>query len=143
MDLIFLLDSSTSVGPDNWKIQLDFLVDLTRPLTIGPKAARVALATFNTHPKVEFGFDKHTNMKSLHSAIKKTKFSEGLTFTGEALHLVLKLLVPKMRSSVPKLMFIVTDGRSNGEVKAWRVAEEIKAEGVTIYTVGITKQIDR
>lgn len=141
MDVVFVMDSSTSVGPRNWMLQLKFLIDLTQPLKIGSKAARVAMVTFNTQPKLVFGFDRYLNSKSLHKAIRKAMFTEGLTFTGEALKFVLKNLVPKMRRNVPKLLFLVTDGQSNGEVSPVEMGKKIKEKGVNIFTVGISNEI--
>ena len=144
VDIIFLLDSSTSVGPENWKLQLKFLADLTRPLNIARTGgARVALATFNTEPQVIFDFDRYPSSKALRKGIRKTKFTEGLTFTGEALKLVLTNLVPKMRRTVPKLLFLVTDGQSNGSRNPVKFANKIKEAGVNIFTIGISDRINR
>lgn len=136
-DIIFVLDSSTSVGPENWKLQLQFVNDLTHPLKIGRKAVRVALVTFNTDTKIQFGFDRFTDSRSLQQAVRRIKFTEGVTFTGEALSLVLRKVVPKMRPGVPRLLFLVTDGRPNGEVDPNEIASKLKRRDVKIFTVGI------
>lgn len=143
VDIVFVLDSSTSVGPDNWRRELKFLADLTRPLTIGSRAARVAFVTYNTRAKVQFGFNTYSSSKSLQNAIMSTKFSEGLTFTGEALKLVLKELVPKMRRNVPRMLFLVTDGKANGETRPESIAKRLKAQKVNIFSIGIANAIDR
>ena len=70
-------------------------------------------------------------------AIMKVKFTEGVTFTGEALQLVLHKLVPHMRHDVPKLLFLVTDGNYNGFVNPAKPARKIRARGVQIVAVGI------
>ena len=47
-DLAFVLDSSTSVGPDNFKLQKTFLADIIKGMKVDPQHVRVALITYNT-----------------------------------------------------------------------------------------------
>lgn len=143
VDVVLVLDSSTSIGPDNWVLELKFASDVTKPLSISPDDARVALVRYNTHATMMFDFEKYSNGKDLRAAIMKTKYTEGLTFTGEALDLVLAKLVPKMRPAVPKLLFLVTDGKTNGHKHPVEVAEELKRKGVNIFAVGVTNAIDQ
>ena len=143
MDIIFVLDSSTSVGPDNWQLQLEFVSKLTAPLTIGRKGARVALVTFNTETTVQFGFNRFNDAKSLRQGVMRTKFTEGVTFTGEALEKVLQKLVPKMRKDIPRLLFLVTDGKPNGEVSTRKMAQKIRSLGVKIFAVGIGNDVSK
>ena len=73
----------------------------------------------------------------------RTKFTEGVTFTGEALEKVLQKLMPKMRKDIPRLLFLVTDGKPNGEVSTRKMAQKIRSLGVKIFAVGIGNDVSK
>ena len=141
-DVVIVLDSSTSVGDDNWKLQLAFVNNLLGPLNIGPSTDRVAFVTYNTEAKLEFDFTKYTTASGVTNAVSSTKFTEGITATGDALQLARTDLLSKGRADAAKLLFLVTDGRTNYGVDPQEEAKNIKDAGVWITTVGITDEID-
>ena len=141
-DVVIVLDSSTSVGDDNWKLQLNFVNNLLGPLNIGPKADRVGFITYNTDAKLQFDFDKYTTTDGVTKAVLGTKFTEGITSTGDALMLARNKLLSKARPDAAKLVFLVTDGQTNNGADPIEEAKKIKDAGVWITTVGITDEID-
>lgn len=46
------------------------------------------------------------------------------------------------RAGVPKVMVLMTDGRPTYRTEALNVAEQIKAKGITLYTIGLGADID-
>lgn len=46
MELIFLIDSSSSIGEENFKSELKFVQKVVADFNVGPSAARVAITTF-------------------------------------------------------------------------------------------------
>lgn len=141
-EVAIVLDSSTSVGPDNWKTQLSFVQNLLRPLHIAPNGDRVGLVTFNTYAKVEFGLTKYKSYVEVATAVKNAEFTEGITATGDALQLARTKILSAARPGVPKILFLVTDGKKNFGVDPIAEAGVLKKQGVKLITVGITSQID-
>ena len=141
-DVVIVLDSSTSVGNDNWKLQLDFVNNLLAPLNIGTKADRVALVTYNTGVKLEFNLDKYLTSADITKAVSGVKFTEGITSTGDALKLAREQVLTKARKDAAKLLFLVTDGKTNNGANPIAEAKKLKDAGVWITTVGITNEID-
>lgn len=62
---------------------------------------------------------------------------------GRALKLVVDRLYRKMRQGVPKLVFLVTDGKNNGFLDPNVPARYLKSRGVRILTVGISDEIQK
>ena len=54
VDVAFLLDSSGSVGKDNWRTLLDFVKDVINKFVVGPAHAQFATAIFSTESFVVF-----------------------------------------------------------------------------------------
>ena len=144
---MFVLDSSSSVGANNWKLQLKFLTDIVNRLDIGSGAVRVAMVTFNTHATIEFSFGNHTSKAALISAIHNVKYFGGATATGDALALAWKLffntIFAKPRAGVPKIVILITDGRTDTGVDQMKEAARLKASGATLITVGISSGVDK
>ena len=63
-DLVFLLDSSSSVGPENFNEMTEFAADLVSLFQVGPSQVQIAAATFGNsvqrcvllHPFVSFPY---------------------------------------------------------------------------------------
>lgn len=141
-EVVVILDSSTSVGDDNWRIQLDFVKNLLTPLNIGANADRVAFVVYNSAAKLVFGLNKYSTSADAIKAVKATKFTEGITATGTALTVARSELQKNARKGVPILVFLVTDGKTNTGVDPVAEAGKLKKMGAVIITVGITDEID-
>lgn len=140
MDLTFLLDSSTSVGGENFDKMLRFVDKLVRPLNISNGDVRVALLTFSDYTVIEFELDYFTDKSELRSAILNTVYTAGSTNTADAL-LALRTKVFNTaadRPEVPNVLLLITDGVSNeNSHRTIYEAKRAKLDHIEIYTIGI------
>ena len=140
--MIIVLDSSTSVGDDNWKLELDFVKKLLAPLNIEKNKDRVGFVTYNTDAVLRFGLNKYSSFADVSKAIEGTPFSEGITATGDALNMAREELANSGRKGVRQLVILVTDGKTNFGEDPVAEAKKLKDMGADIITVGITDEID-
>lgn len=84
-DIVFVLDSSGSVGRPNFNIMLSFVNSLVSKFKIGPQAIQVGLLCYNSRIYLEFGLNKYTNKTELQEAIRNVRYIAGNTVTGEAI----------------------------------------------------------
>ena len=138
-----VLDSSTSVGDDNWKVQLDFVKNLIAPLHIGPNGDRVGFVTYNTDAKLVFGLKQHSTLAGINKAVANTAFTEGITATGDALARAREELKKNARKGVPKVVILLTDGKTNFGADPVKQARELKKMGVHVIAVSITDQTNK
>ena len=131
------------MGASNWRLELKFLSDIVKHLHIGAEAVRVGLVTYNTEAKVQFGLSSHTSKSELLKAISRVKFSEGITATGDALALARTAVLSKARAGVPKIVILITDGRTNFGKNPIEEAAKLKAAGATVVSVGITSEVNK
>ncbi|WAR18708.1 CO6A3-like protein [Mya arenaria] len=61
-DIVFLLDSSSSEGADNFQKQLDFMTNFVRQFDIGPSDVQVGLVTFSSSAHSEFYLNSYVYM---------------------------------------------------------------------------------
>lgn len=72
MDLIYVLDSSGSIGIVNWGILLSFVQNVTALLDIGPNAARVGIVSYGNEANLQFDLNTFSTMDEILEAIGNT-----------------------------------------------------------------------
>ncbi|XP_065290015.1 sushi, von Willebrand factor type A, EGF and pentraxin domain-containing protein 1-like [Dermacentor albipictus] len=141
-ELVFLVDSSASVGAENFVNELRFVRKLLADFTVSHDRTHVALVTFSSKKKVVREVDHITapsaeNHKcALHNRqLAGARYSGGGTFTLGAMKEAMDILRFAREDSV-KAVFLVTDGYSNGGDPR-PCAKMLRDGDVTIYTFGI------
>lgn len=140
---MFLLDSSTSIGPQNFQKVKNFLHSVVLGLDISNDQVQVGLVQYsdNIHPAFQL---KQSSLKSMVLEwIRNLSYSTGGTNTGSALEYIRANYLTEMSGSrakdgVPQIVILVTDGESNDEVQD--AADQLKRDGVFVYVVGINVQ---
>ena len=138
--MAFLLDSSGSInsaGKHNYQIMKDFIKGIVRSFIIGPNDTTVAVATFSSLHKfrIHFDFTTYSTTAEIVDAIQNVPYSDGYTFTGNALGRVKRELFPLARAGVPHILIVLTDGRAHDSVRD--PAKNLRDMGVHIISVGV------
>ena len=143
IDLVIAMDESGSVGSQNFEIMKEFVEEIISHFVVSYSATRVAIVTWSTQTTLEFNFLKYINYEGVKKGINKIQYSGGLTATGDALNLIRTNLFSQSPSSAKKVLFVLTDGRSNRQ--NYMPANEsrlLKNDGVEIFVFGIGSQVN-
>ncbi|NXY50523.1 VWA1 protein, partial [Ceuthmochares aereus] len=135
-DLLFLLDSSGSVSYYEFIRVKEFMWDLVRPFTFGPKDVQTGIIHISTMPTMEFPFDQYQSSETLQQAIRDTQQLMGDTNTGKALSYAKEKFFSDeagARPDVPKVLVWVTDGFSTDDIS--EPMQLLKDMGVTVFIV--------
>ncbi|KAM6971773.1 von Willebrand factor A domain-containing protein 2-like [Aplochiton taeniatus] len=135
IDLLLLLDGSYSVGKGSFERSKHFAAKLLDALDINPDRVRVGAIQFSSKPRVEFGLSDYPTREEAHQAIKNIYFRGGSTEAGRAVHYVLKKGFPGGRTKVPRILLLLTDGRSQDNLKG--AAHLAKKSGIKLFAVGV------
>ncbi|XP_073760272.1 von Willebrand factor A domain-containing protein 2 isoform X2 [Callorhinus ursinus] len=136
VDVLFLIDGSHSVGKRSFERSKHFAIMVCDALDINPERVRVGALQFSSAPRLEFRLDSFSSQQEVKAKIKRMVFKGGRTDTGLALKYLLRKGFPGGRNaSVPQILVVSTDGRSQGQVAT--PAEQLKERGVTIFAVGV------
>ncbi|XP_004681048.2 PREDICTED: von Willebrand factor A domain-containing protein 2 [Condylura cristata] len=135
LDVLFLLDSSHSIGKGSFERSKHFAITICDALDISPGRVRVGALQFSSTPRLEFALDSSTTQREVKTKIRRMVFKGGRTETGLALKQLLKGFPGGRNASVPQILVIVTDGRSQGQVSL--PAKLLKERGVTVFAVGV------
>ncbi|XP_068054214.1 von Willebrand factor A domain-containing protein 2 isoform X2 [Anomalospiza imberbis] len=136
LDVLFLLDGSYSIGKGSFERSKHFAGKLCDALDIHPDRVRVGMIQFSSTPHLEFPLDSYLTKQEVKERIKRTVFRGGSTETGQALKYILHKGFPGGRnSSVPEVLIIISDGKSQGSTA--RPARQMKERHITVFAVGI------
>ncbi|CAF1046181.1 unnamed protein product [Brachionus calyciflorus] len=140
MDLVFAIDSSSSIGIYEFNQTKEFIIKLLNNLEIGLEDTRVGVIRFNNDAKEFITFNNNSN---LFESILDIPFNPGKTNTSGALKLANEKLFQEnngmrpMGSGIPKVLVLITDGESDSKNETLSEANRLKERGINIVTVGI------
>ena len=88
IDLVFLMDSSGSIGKENWPKMLTFVKTMSSKLMVGHDRVRVSAISFGNEATLHFGLDSYTTLKDTVEGIDAIRWKDQFTNTGDALRLM-------------------------------------------------------
>ncbi|XP_048083246.1 collagen alpha-1(XII) chain isoform X1 [Alosa alosa] len=137
-DLVLLVDGSYSIGLANFAKVRAFLEVLVNSFDIGPNKVQISLVQYSRDPHTEFTLSKHHDIASMVKAVKTFPYRGGSTNTGKAMTYVReKIFLPVRgaRDNVPRVMVLITDGKSSDSFKI--PATNLRNADVEIFAVGV------
>ncbi|XP_055502877.1 von Willebrand factor A domain-containing protein 2 isoform X1 [Leucoraja erinacea] len=136
IDLLFMLDGSYSIGKGSFERSKHVALKLCDALDINPGRVRVGAIQYSSTLKVEFYLNSYLTKEEVKEQLKRIIFRGGSTQTAPALKYVLqKGFADTRNTSVPRILIILTDGKSQGNVT--QVAAQVKETGITVFAVGV------
>ncbi|EFN68310.1 Sushi, von Willebrand factor type A, EGF and pentraxin domain-containing protein 1 [Camponotus floridanus] len=142
VELVFLVDASDSIGSKNFRSELNFVTKLLSDFTVDETTTRVAVVTFGGRGNVYRNIDQISRHGPndhkcylLNKQFGNITYSGGGTYTRGALLEALTIL-EKSREKANKVVFLITDGFSNGGDPR-PAADLLKNTGATVFTFGI------
>lgn len=146
LDMAFVVDSSTSLSPEDFERAKQFASDVVGQFTVSPNDVRVAFVTYSSGFRANFDFQRYALTADVQKAILAVQKVEGGTDT----HLALKYAADSLftvqagsRSSAARVVIIITDGKSDNKIDAYKNSQMLKDKGITVFVIGIGSQVDK
>lgn len=145
VDIVFVLDSSGSIKPPNWKRLLSFTKNVTDNFRIGPQYTRVGVVVYGNKAKPVFHLNKYSDKKLLGDAILGIRYLDQNTNTSggiRVMHQDMFTAANGDRPNAPNIAIVVTDGESTFD-KNLTIPEANKArdKNIIIIAIGIGEKI--
>ncbi|KAM6184133.1 von Willebrand factor A domain-containing protein 2 [Erethizon dorsatum] len=138
MDLVFLLDASASVGPENFAQMQSFVRSCALQFDVNPDVMQVGLVVYGSRVQTAFGLDAHLTRAAVLRAMSQAPYLGGVGSAGMALlHIYDKVMTVQRgaRPGVPKAVVMVTGG--TGAEDAAVPAQKLRNNGISVLVVGV------
>lgn len=144
MDLVVVLDSSSSVGNENWVKQVKFTKMVIKQFKLGADGSRMSIFRYNSEideeTEIKLSDTIGLDMTDVLNLFDKIPYNGSGTQTGQALqHVQAKSLSAAYgnRPDIQDVILVITDGKASDAKLVKSVAQELRADGALIFAVGI------
>ncbi|XP_067277571.1 vitrin isoform X7 [Pseudorasbora parva] len=138
VDIAFLMDGSWSIGKRRFKIQKDFLAEVSQALRVGSAGPMMGIIQYGDDVVTEFSLKQFSSSSDVKPAINKITQKGGLSHVGKALSYINKHFFSDAngnRGGAPNVAVVLVDGWPTDRVEeASRLARE---SGINIFFVTI------
>ncbi|XP_045179088.2 cartilage matrix protein-like [Mercenaria mercenaria] len=140
-DLVFILDSSTSVTEENFVRMLQFCKDIINSADTDGGSVRVGAMTFGSVTEVQFNLNSFSKKHYLFDAIDEMTRVSGNSNVADAIRAARKRMFTLENGDRPdaeNVIMLLTDGLSN--INSQLTIPEAKfahLQGIHIYAIGI------
>jgi len=148
LDLVFVLDTSGSIGTERFGFIREFVEEIVKVLDIGVEENQtlVGVILFATDAAIHFNLNNFTDANALLLAINPgLPYSRGLTYTNEALDLLRTSALDGsmgLREGRHHVAIVVTDGRSSVLPLTVTAASILHSEtAYQVYAVGVNQAL--
>ncbi|XP_065845323.1 uncharacterized protein [Oscarella lobularis] len=148
--LHLLIDRSGSIGFQHFERMLNFLKVLVKSLCARTPLLKVSAVTYASDVTHEIPCEKYQCGAGLYEAIGRIRYTKGFTHLDSAIDFVHKTMQKKRDGkccnrdcNCKKVVFILTDGKSNGPRNPVSLARRLERETEsTIFTFGVTPSVN-
>ncbi|KAM9493411.1 cartilage matrix protein isoform 1-T1 [Clarias gariepinus] len=142
-DVVFLIDGSKSVRPENFELVKKFINQMVDKLDVSERNVHVGLVQYSSAVKQEFSLGKYNNKKDVKEGVRKMDYMERGTMTGQALNFMVEKSFSTGHGARPgaaKVGIVFTDGRSQDYIGD--AAKKAKDNGFKMYAVGVGNAVE-
>jgi len=137
-DLIFVVDSSGSIGINNWHHVLDFINAVIDKVGVAAQGTHIGFLTYGNRAHIQFQLNNFTDPALMKAAVSSAKFLDENTNTSGGIATGIQMLTKENgdRDKAPNIMVIITDGVSTYD-NATTIPNAQKAKAMNILVVSI------
>ncbi|KPP66508.1 hypothetical protein Z043_114982 [Scleropages formosus] len=140
-DLVFILDTSSSVGKENFEKVRQWVANIAESFDIGPEKTRVAVVRYSDRPTTEFNLGRYKTLEDVKRAARNIKYLGGNTMTGDAISYITSNVFTERAGARPpdhgiqRVAILMTDGRSQDYVL--EPSKAAHQAGIRLFAVGV------
>lgn len=140
-DVVVVMDGSDSIADDDFIRQKNFVADLIDNFEIGAESLHVGLIVYSTLIGDTVGLVPTKSKDLLKILARNLRHPKIGTNTARGIERARQMIKKEGRDFAPKIIVVITDGRSSSPQNTIAQAAMAKAEGTTLISVGVGTQI--
>ncbi|KAF0031938.1 hypothetical protein F2P81_016493 [Scophthalmus maximus] len=143
LELVFVIDSSESVGPENFNVIKDFVNALIDRASVRRDTTRVGVVLYSHLNAVVLSLGQEATRDEIKSAVRSMTYMGEGTFTGSAIQQASQVF-KAARPGVRKVAVIITDGQADkrDSVSLERAVTEAQGSNIEMFVIGVVNGSD-
>ncbi|XP_074223551.1 collagen alpha-1(XXVIII) chain isoform X2 [Camelus bactrianus] len=143
IELLFVIDSSESVGPENFQIIKNFVKTLTDRVALDLTKARIGIINYSHKVEEVAHLTQFSSKDDLKRAVDDMQYLGEGTYTATALHAANRMF-EAARPGVKKVALVITDGQTDtrDEKNLTKVVKNASDTKVETFVIGVVKKND-
>ena len=138
-DIIFLLDSSSSISSINFQIEKKFVNALARSLNVASNKSKGSVIVYGSAQDVAISLEEFTDLAGFKLAVDIANYMGGLRRMDLALQAAARIM-RSARRNIPKIAILITAGKQsppNTSVLLKNAARPLRGLGAQTFVVAI------
>jgi collagen type VI alpha len=139
-DVVFMIDSSTSVGSENFQKTQNFLKNIITNMDVGHDKVQVGVMQYSSYPTMGFPLRMYGNRGDVLHAVETLHMTSGGTNTAEAIKFTADEMFSATsgaRSNVSRIAILLTNGGTVDSKGVINAADVARQAGIGINVVNI------
>ncbi|XP_043546936.1 collagen alpha-1(XXVIII) chain-like [Chiloscyllium plagiosum] len=143
LELVFVIDSSESVGPENFDIVKEFVNALIDRVSESSEATRIGVILYSLEARIITHLQQGATLETVKRTIQNMPYLGEGTYTGSAMNMANQVF-KSARKDVHNVAIVITDGQTDKrDPKNLSVAVmEAHAMGIEVFVIGIVSTSD-
>ncbi|XP_078198838.1 collagen alpha-1(XXVIII) chain isoform X9 [Callithrix jacchus] len=143
LELVFVIDSSESVGPENFQIIKNFVKIMADRVALDLATARIGVINYSHKVEKVANLKQFSSKDDFKLAVDNMQYLGEGTYTATALQAANDMF-KDARPGVKKVALVITDGQtdSRDKEKLTEVVKNVSDTNVEIFVIGVVKKND-
>ncbi|KAK9961449.1 hypothetical protein ABG768_009237 [Culter alburnus] len=143
LELVFVIDSSESVGPENFEVIKDFVNTLIDRVSVSPEGTRIGVVLYSHINLVVTSIQDRLTSEEVKAAVRRMPYIGEGTYTGSGIRKANEIF-RFARPGVKKVAVVITDGQTDHRdtVKLADAVKEAHSANITMFAIGVVNQSD-
>lgn len=139
-DVVFMVDSSTSVGSEDFQKTQNFLKNVITNMDVGHDKVQVGVMQYSSYPTMGFPLKLYGNRGDVLHAVENLHMTSGGTNTADAIKFTTDEMFSATsgaRSNVSRIAILLTNGGTVNSHAAINAADVARQAGIGVNVVSI------
>ena len=138
-----MIDSSESVGPENFNVIKDFVNALIDRASVSRDTTRVGVVLYSHINMVVVSLRQEATRDEIKSAVRSMAYLGEGTFTGSAIQQASQVF-KAARAGVRKVAIVITDGQADkrDSVSLERAVAQAQGSNIEMFVIGVVNESD-
>jgi hypothetical protein len=138
--MVFVIDGSTSVGFDDFKISIKFIISIIDAFPVTPWGVHIGVVVVQPSNQIVIELGQYKEKAHVDAGIRQITYPNGDNSVGGALTQA-KIVLDRSKRTVPKVVVLLLDNKAADDVS--NPSKGLKISGVGVVAIAGSGDVDQ